>query len=156
MMQQLSIFLGHPMYSLLVVLAGLIFFAGLGSALSARFVPFFIRNPYAAAEITAIFLASYLVAADPLVRISAAGSLGSRITLSLILIAPIGLAMGLCFPTGVRRLQSTGNGDTLPWMWAINGACAVVATFLAVLISMEFTIGTSLIVAVLLYAAASF
>ena len=36
MMQQLSIFLGQPIYSLAVVLAGLILFAGLGSLASDR------------------------------------------------------------------------------------------------------------------------
>ena len=36
MMQQLSIFLGHPIYSLVVVLAGLILSAGIGSLVSDR------------------------------------------------------------------------------------------------------------------------
>src|SRR5260370_16532415 len=36
MMQQLSIFLGHPIYSMVVVLGGLILSAGLGSLASER------------------------------------------------------------------------------------------------------------------------
>jgi hypothetical protein len=60
--------------------------------------------------------------------------------LSLALLAPLGLAMGGCLPTAMRAARAAGQEAQLPWLWAINGALSVLATFLAVLLAMQTSI----------------
>lgn len=151
MMQQLSIFLGHPIYSLAVVLAGLIFSAGLGSLTSQR-----LTLPSGLASRTPALLAGtivygYVVAAPPAIHGLAAGMLWQRVVLSLLLIVPCGFVMGFCFPVGLRWMSILGQKSNLPWMWSLNGAASVLATFVAVLICMEASITVCLLTGAAVY-----
>jgi len=140
MLQQLSILLGHPVYSLVVVLAGLIVLAGLGSLMSERLK---LRSrlqsgiPALSAGAAVLVYVLYVVA---VVHNAAPLGLGWRIAISLGWIAPSGLLMGMCVPTGMRWMSSIGQRENLAWFWAVNGAASVFASFLAVLVSMEVSL----------------
>jgi hypothetical protein len=69
--------------------------------------------------------------------------LWQRVVVALLVVAPCGFVMGFCFPVGLRWTARLGQQQYLPWMWALNGAASVLAAFIAVLISMEFSIGAS-------------
>ncbi len=155
MMQQLSIFLGHPIYAMAVVLSGLIFFAGLGSLTSEIFrfrSTLSSRVPAAVAVATVV---GYSMVVLPLVHRYTGGVLVERILLSLALVGPCGFFMGFCFPVGLRWMRSLGQNDNLPWMWALNGAASVLASFLAVLLSMQININGCLLAGVACYAFAT-
>ena len=49
------------------------------------------------------------------------------------------------------RLVSRISDDAMPWMWGINGACGVLASVIAVAISMWSGIHTNFYVALILY-----
>jgi spermidine synthase len=151
MMQQLSIFLGHPIYSLVVVLAGIILFTGIGSLASERFgtvSSLAIRLP---ALLSCIVIVAHAVAVLPVIHGAASATLYKRVALSLALIAPCGLTMGFCLPAGLRWMKTLGRSEYLPWVWALNGAASVLASFLAVLLSMETSISTSMFFGAALY-----
>jgi hypothetical protein len=76
----------------------------------------------------------------PLAHRFAAEQFWVRAFICLGLIAPCGFLMGFCFPVGLRWMRELGRSDTLPWMWALNGGAAVLASFVAILLSMQFTI----------------
>jgi hypothetical protein len=59
-------------------------------------------------------------------------------------VIPPRLAMGGCFPVGLRWLRGVNRDDILPWMWAVNGAASVAATFGALLISIQASIAATL------------
>ena len=46
-----------------------------------------------------------------------------------------GLLMGIPFPAGLRLLGERAP-DLIPWAWAINGACSVLAPLLAIMAAM--------------------
>jgi hypothetical protein len=140
MMQQLSIFLGHPVYSLVVVLAGLIISAGVGSLISDRLPLNSSASSRVPAFLVAILIALYSVSAVPIIHRYIAGMLWERAILSLAMVAPCGFLMGFCFPTGLRWMVLLGQKQNLPWMWALNGAAATLGSFLAIVISMETSI----------------
>lgn len=151
MMQQLSIFLGHPIYSLAIVLAGLIFSAGIGSLASDRFP---LRSSAASrlpALIVCAGLLGYTIVVIPVIHRFIADVLWQRATLSLSLLAPPGFLMGFCFPVGLRQLKQIDQEDNLPWMWAVNGAAATLGSFLAMLISMETSITTCVLTGAVCY-----
>ena len=152
MMQQLSIFLGQPIYSLVVVLAGLIFSAGLGSLASDRTQLGSGLKSRAPAVASALVLLVYSALVLPAIHNAVAGVLWQRIAVSLALVAPCGFMMGFCFPVGMRWASELGQEENLPWMWALNGAAAVLASFIAMCISTEISIRACVLTAVACYA----
>lgn len=141
MMQQFSLFLGHPVYSLAVVLAGLIFFAGIGSLLSDRLrASSRVAVMASAAAVTIIIL--YSLAVNAVIHRYVSAQQWERVLISLAMSASCGIPMGSCFPLGLRWLRALKQEENLPWMWALNGAAATLGSFVAILISMESTIVT--------------
>ncbi len=152
MMQQLSIFLGQPIYSLVVVLAGLILFAGMGSLASDRMNIGSNLSGKAPALLSALVLVVYSFVVLPAIHAATGGHLWQRIAVSLILVAPCGFVMGFCFPVGMRWATLLGQEANLPWMWALNGAASVLASFIAILISTETSIRACVLTGALCYA----
>ncbi len=142
MMQQLSLLLGQPIYSLIVVVAGLIFSSGLGSFVSdalklcSRFQS---RLPALAAV---VMLIGYSFVILPVIHYFIASELASRVLISFLLVAPPGFVMGFCFPVGLRWLKILGEERNLPWMWALNGAAGTLGSFIAIVLSMDTSIST--------------
>jgi hypothetical protein len=103
-----------------------------------------------------VLLAS--VALDPVMRALVAAPEGTRILASIGLMLPPALAMGLCFPLGLRlsermeRAQGQAAASLGPWLWGINGAFSVCASGFALGCSMVFGIGTTLFAGALCYA----
>jgi hypothetical protein len=152
LMQQLSMFLGHPIYSLVVVLAVLIVSSGLGSLASERLrlqSALVGRAPAMFAAATIILCAQLVV---PLTHWFTAAGLLERALVSVAVVAPCGLVMGFCFPVGMRWMASLRQQQNLPWMWALNGAASVLGSFLALIISMETSIAACLLTGAGVYA----
>jgi hypothetical protein len=154
MMQQLSIFLGHPIYSLIVVLAGLILFSGIGSLASdrLRLEPGNIVRVPALLAATAVVIFSAVVI--PVIHRFVAGVLWERVLICLVLVAPCGFFMGFCFPVGLRWMGRLNQQDNLPWMWALNGAASTLGSFVSILVSMSTSIRTCIIAGACLYVVA--
>ncbi len=152
MMQQLSVFLGQPIYSLAVVLAGLILFAGLGSLASDRMPLNSATKSRAPALFSAVVLVAYSLAVLPAIHAAVGGVLWQRVVVSLGLVAPCGFIMGFCFPVGLRWASELGQEGNLPWMWALNGAASVLASFIAVAISTETSIRACVLTGAACYA----
>jgi len=153
--QQLSIFLGQPIYSLAAVLGGLILASGAGSLLSGKLSassPAVSRIPAVAACLVIAAMSARLV---HFIHAYAALGLPQRVALCLLLVAPCGLLMGGCFPLGLERMRLLGHQRNLPWMWALNGAASVLASFLAVIISMESSLAASALLGAACYAVAA-
>jgi hypothetical protein len=141
MMQQLSIFLGQPIYSMVVVLGGLILSAGAGSLASDRWqlkASWRSRVPAVAAACSVV---AYSLAVLPVMHAFTADLLWQRVLICLALVTPCGFLLGFCFPVGMRWLNALSQGRNLPWMWALNGAAGTLASFIAILISMDLSIG---------------
>jgi hypothetical protein len=155
MMQQLSLFLGHPIYSLVVVLTGLTMATGIGSLASEQLHLNSNAHGRAPAIVSAAMIVVYSLVVLPLIHSYAYLALPYRVAMSLTLVVPIGLALGFCFPVGLRWMTKLERADSLPWMWALNGAASVVAGFLAIIVSMEASITISVLVGAGLYLTAA-
>jgi hypothetical protein len=64
-----------------------------------------------------------------------------RVIWCLLLIAPVGFALGFCFPIGLRWMKALAQEHNMPWMWALNGAAGTLGSFVAMLLSIETSIG---------------
>jgi hypothetical protein len=152
--QHFMLFLGHPLYAVAVVLAGFLIFAGLASRLGGlvRLAPE-LRVHIAAWAIAAVALA-YLVLLPGVFQALAGLPDPARIAVSLVLIAPLAVFMGMPFPLGLQRLSGAAPAF-LPWAWGINACVSVAAAVLASLLAMHLGFGAVVVLAVLGYLAAA-
>ncbi len=154
LIQRMSLFLGHPIYGLAIVLFSVILATGIGSLVSE------IAMPLAPAALVGwpIALAAYL-ATLPLwmgdvLQATEPGSLLERAGVCLLIVVPAGVIMGFMFPTGMR-LCGRINTQITPWLWAVNGAAGVLASGAAILTSIETSLNHALWVGAAAYAVLS-
>ncbi len=143
LIQRLSTFLGHPVYGLAIGLFGIILSTGVGS-LSSEYL---LLDSPKKIVVWAGLIGTYLILLPfwyPSVVLHYEGhSLAVRILVALSTIVPSGFLMGYGFPTGMRLVNEIDPRPT-PWFWAVNGATGVLAASLSVVISIAFSINTSL------------
>ena len=137
LLQQLVFYLANPIYAVTVVLAGLLVFSGLGSALAAWWLErgaSAMRLACIAALVVAGTSAVYAVALHPLLTSLLAWPLSARMLVAFVVMLPLA-AMGVPFPVVLHHLGQT-HEQLLPWAWAVNGCASVVAGLLATLLAL--------------------
>ncbi|MDX1541194.1 MAG: hypothetical protein R3349_07290, partial [Geminicoccaceae bacterium] len=150
LLQRMSVFLGHPIYSLSVVLFSIILWTGIGSMISDRLPLDERRRIVLWAGLTGAYLLLLPLWMPPLLLAAEGFGLIVRAGLAVLVIAPAGLLMGFGFPTGMRLVSALDRRPT-PWFWGINGAAGVLAATLAVACSVAFGISTTLVIAAVCY-----
>jgi hypothetical protein len=130
LLQNLTLLIGHPIFTLSVLLFTLLAAGGLGSATS-HLLP-----PRAACLAVALLGAAEAIALPRLVPALLPLSLGARIAIAIALIAPLGFVMGMPFPRG---LQSTGRGalPAPPFYWGLNGVMSVIGSVTTVFVALR-------------------
>ena len=150
LLQRFSVFLGHPTYSLSVVLFSLILAAGVGSLLSDSLR---ITSPFSFSVwvvITGGYLLSQAIWVPSLLLSLDSETLLIRSLVSIVIITPAGLLMGYGFPTGMSFISAVDNRPT-PWFWGINGAASVLASATGVACSIAYGIGATLSLGAICY-----
>jgi SAM-dependent methyltransferase len=152
LLQRFVLFLGYPLYSLAVVLFALLLFSGTGSLLSSRFA-----DPRAALPpvlIGIILLALvYAYGLPSLITALLSLSVPARIAITVLLLAPIGLLLGMAYPLGITILRQYGEG-LVPWAWGLNGALSVVASVFAIFLGSRVGFTAALLTGIATYGVA--
>jgi hypothetical protein len=149
LIQQFILFLSHPAYAMTAVIFLLLLFSALGSRLSER-IPL-----WAALAVLVIFLISAPFWLSRILSLALGLSLGFRLVVTALLLAPLGFLMGVPFPKGLHAiLKPDGQSSQIPWAWAVNGAASVVASVLAALLALSFGFSWVLRLGALCYAGA--
>lgn len=152
LIQKLVIFLGHPTYAMSVVLASLLGFAGLGSFLAGRFRS--TGRPTLLRLVAAIAVA--ILATIGFLELGLPALLGlplpARIACTVAALCPLGLLLGMPFPTGMRIAKERAP-QLLPWCWAINGFLSVFSSVFAIVLSMMIGFTGVLVCSALVYVA---
>ena len=155
LIQRFSVYLGHPVYAVSVLLFSMIIAAGIGSYLSDR-ISISRSSQWThllPATIVSLLLVIYFIS-GPIIDSTISQSLFLRCLIVVFIVGVAAIPMGMCFPLGLRLFREY-SGESLPWMWGVNGATGVLASVFAVAISMWSGINTSLLIAVLCYAVLS-
>jgi hypothetical protein len=133
LLQGLTLLVGHPAYTLSLLLFTLLAMGGLGAYASARFA---MRPVCLAVAAASVAYAVALPAAMPsLLRLPLAG----RIAIAVALVAPLGFAMGMPFPSGLRQ-AGRGPLPPAPFYWGLNGVLSVIGSIgtMAVAVNLGF------------------
>ena len=146
-LQRFVLLLGHPVYSLTVTLFSLLLGTGLGAAWSRRFDRLTLRRSGALGIVLVATIAVVFVAgAEPIVTWAIPLSRGARIVVAAAMLIPIGIALGIPMPTGLRLLSLTAP-RMIAWAWGMNGALSVVGATLAIFVAMNWGFRITLLTA---------
>jgi MFS family permease len=151
LLQRFLLFLGQPIYTYAVILAGLLIFSGVGSWAAGR-----IERPNALSRSLVFALAVVAITAlitPPVFQFFLGYALPVRIAISLLMVAPLGVALGMPFPLGLR-LASAQTTSIGAWAWGVNGFFTVIGTVLALILGMIFGFRVVLLLSALCYAGA--
>lgn len=151
MVQKCVLFLGHPAYALTVVLFSVLVFSGLGSALTARMRTERLRHTLARVlpGVAAVVLAYVLLLGPVFYGLVHLGP-GPRVAVTVLLLAPLGLLLGMPMPAGLRLLAARAPG-LVPWAWGVNGAASVLGSSVAVALAMLWGFDRTLLVGAAFY-----
>ncbi len=157
--QRFVLFLGNPTYALTVVIFLLMLSSGAGSMVSRKWLsrPSQVKIPLAAV------VAALLVYVGVLHHLL--GSLVGlaffvKLLVSAVLLIPVGFAMGMPFPTGLRWLAgdrvevedatiapadgAASQRNAVEWAWAMNAASSVLGSVLAIVIAIQVGLNLTL------------
>ncbi len=128
--QKLVLYLGHPSYSLSIALFSILLFSGLGSLFS---------NNRLLKMKTILFVLCGMIfalifALSPLLHSTLGVPFFIRVSITLLVIAPVSFLMGTAFPAGARMVKTS----ELPFLWGINGFFSVIGSVVATIISINF------------------
>src|SRR5712691_10166767 len=150
--QRFVLFLGHPTYALTVVIFLLLLSSGAGSLVSRRWLP----------EPARVWLPLLLLVGAICVHVLVLPGLlnalvglpfAVKVLISGLLLVPLGLAMGMPFPTGLRALGASAGdplvegavtGNAVEWAWAMNAASSVLGSVLAMVIAIHWGLNFTL------------
>ena len=153
--QRFVLFLGHPVYALTVVVFLLLLSSGAGSMVSRWWLP----------DTNRVWLPLGLIAAALLLYVAVLPGLLERLVglpfvvkllVSAGLLVPLGFAMGMPFPTGLRAVAGSGpnepsvppaddsRGNLVEWAWAMNAASSVLGSVLAIIIAIQLGLNVTL------------
>ena len=137
LIQKSILFLGHPVHAVSAILFSLLVSSGVGSYLSGG-----LKLKGGKVLIPIIISVCLLAVAYPfLLRQIFLALLGQPLSIRLLalmlVISPLGLVLGMPFPTGIRLLNDLSK-ELIPWAWAVNGCASVLGSILPVIIALSF------------------
>ena len=156
--QKFILILHHPIYAITVVLSTFLLAAGAGSYLSTQLAALECKSPVLFPVVgLALLSLIYLFNFDAISALLLKAGWFNRYVFSVLLIASLGVCMGMPFPLGLARLGKFAPA-MLPWVWGINGCASVISAILATLVAMQFgfTVLIGLAIALYLLAAGIF
>jgi len=121
LIQKFSLFLGHPVYSLVVSLTSILFFSGVGSLSASKIAP---GRGVARAVALVVVLVLYSICIRPLTVAFIDSAFAFKCACVIALTAVPAFFMGMLFPLGIASIRE-GFAELIPWAWAVNCGCSV-------------------------------
>lgn len=139
LIQMLTVFLGHPVYGISIVICSLLFFSGVGSYLTPLLQKHFPGKNWRFVLSVAVCLALIGVTIPWVTTELRQLETVIRIMASVTITGVIGIFLGTALPLGIR-VASKDDPEIVPLFWAINGAGSIVGPVLALMISLSWGI----------------
>ncbi len=144
---RLSSFLGHPVYSLSIVLFSFLIGSGLGSNFLGK-----IDQKRTVVIITTLFVAICLLSSIftvPLLGYFSKYPTGLRMIIAIVLVFPLAFFMGAFLPQGIRYLGQQNGPVAL--FWGLNGAASVLGSILAMISQISMGLNMTFLLGVMCY-----
>ncbi|MDT8272862.1 MAG: spermidine synthase-like protein, partial [Desulfomonilia bacterium] len=146
------LYFGNALYAASAVISCMLIFSGVGSLLTSRVrTGDRVRLTILATIVLMILLGSVVI--STLLRETMSFPVLAKGFLSLLLMGPLAVLMGMPFPLGLRAVARREE-PLVPWAWGINGCLSVISAPAATLIAVEFGFSVVMWCAAGVYAAA--
>lgn len=149
LIQQWILLLGHPIYAFTAVVLTLLIFSSAGSLLSRRS---WAQSRLAFGALVALAVATPFATAQ-FVDLALGWPALMRAGGAALLLAPLGVVMGMPFPRGLAWLESAAPW-LAPWAWAVNGCASVISGVLAAILALSYGFTVVLLIGAACYAGA--
>lgn len=154
LIQRFTLYLGHPTYALTVVLAGILLASGVGSLIVGRWSVTEAEQRWSwVLTAICVVLGVLPLLLGPVLEATLGWSTYARIGLTLVLLVPLGMVMGMPLSLGMVYLGAH-RPSAIPWAWGINGASSVVASVAALGLAVLAGFQLVFLLAILWYALA--
>ena len=144
-----ALYLGHPIYSVAIVISVMLISSGIGSYYSSRYKTY----QKALLKITGLITALILFYAF-IIGVFLSSTVGLPFFMKILLaggiIAIPSFFMGMPFPIGLKIVNAFKKSN-VPWAWGINGCVSVISTSLAAIIAVEIGFMAVMLFAALAY-----
>lgn len=154
LIQRLGLFVGRPEYALAVVLCAMLVSSGAGSMVATRWA----GQPRRASRLALGVVVALIVVHAALGPAMTNALLGlgfvSRMFMASLLVAPLGFAMGMPMPLGLRAAPQS-SPHLLAWVFGLNCAASVVGSSLCVILSSTLSFTWTLLVTAAVYGVAA-
>ncbi|HOK41106.1 MAG TPA: hypothetical protein PLD27_08735 [bacterium] len=152
LIQKFILFLGHPLYSLSIVIAGLLLFTGFGSLFTKFIQQKNIKKYYFKIFIITliIFPISYFYLFNKIIYFSLGFSQFLKYCITFFLVGIIGFFLGNFFPLGIK-LISIHNQNIIQWMCALNSSASVLGSLFAYFLAMNYGFSKVALLSILIY-----
>ncbi len=150
LIQKFVLFLGHPTYALTVVIFSMLVSSSIGSYFSRRILGKAEAKLHATLAVVAGLVALLAVVVSPVLGAGVGWPFELKILVSVLLIFPAGFAMGMPFPTGLRKLEEW-HKPSVRWAWSLNAASSVLGSVGAIFCAIYLGLIQTLLVGGLLY-----
>ena len=144
-----ALLLGSPVVTFSIVLASLLLSSGIGSYLSRRVDRAGGWALSAVFPILVILLVGFLAARGVLLSSVVVAPKATRIAATLLVVAPLGLLMGMPMPIGMRLVA--GSERLVLWGWSLNGVFSVLASVAAIYSAIHIGTGRTFMAAAAAY-----
>ncbi|HOP06633.1 MAG TPA: hypothetical protein PLF13_05000 [candidate division Zixibacteria bacterium] len=136
LIQQYALFIGASVYSIATVLLTLLLASGIGSRFSWRISSKIVFPGILIWLVLDVLLFENIAAGLAVLPVIA------RVSVSALIVAPLGFFMGMPFPKATRRV-----GELIDWGFAINGAASMLGSTLVVLVAILYGFNIALLLA---------
>ena len=145
LIQRFVLFLGHPTYALTVVVFLMLLSSGMGSLASRTWIADY-RRIWLPLCMIVLAILTYTGTLPLLLDRLVGAPFFAKLIISAVVLVPLGFAMGMPFPTGLRGLASNARPDenSIEWAWAMNAASSVLGSVLAIVIAIQFGLNVTL------------
>ncbi len=148
--QELTVYLGRPVYSLAVVLFSLLISSGLGSLWSGRGQPLGPGRLLRLFPLLFVIVVAHALGSAWLLRQTIGLAFSTRLVITVGLVGALGFFMGMPFPTALRWAGARQPG-VVPWLWGLNGLMSVLGSAVAIALAIHLGFQVTLLAAGGLY-----
>jgi hypothetical protein len=154
LIQKFVLLLGHPTYALTVIIFSMLVASGLGSYFSYRFLAEDDERLVRLLVLVCALVTALAFLAPIISNAAISWPLTAKFVVTAGLIAPAAFAMGMPFPTGLRRLERR-HTTSVRWAWALNAASSVLGSATAIFLAIYIGLRNTLLIGGVMYVLAA-
>lgn len=134
--QMFTLYFGSPIYSAAIIICIMLLSSGAGSYFTYKY-PLINKKLLWIIIFIVLSLTIQAIFLKEIIYSTIHYSVVKKWLISFLVIFPCAFAMGMPFPTALKKVNEASASVT-PWAWGINGFASVIATVLSTLIAVEF------------------